>query len=384
MNFELTDIAYSFYSNKKLKKKRIFLKIMRINAFIRSGKFLLKLFFALNLPVEWIFKKTIFPLFCGGENLKLSLKLVNDLGKKNILSVLDFSVEGLSNEKSFNDTFIEVKNSIINASNNQYIPFAVFKPTAIAKHDVLTGKLPVESVDYQNFRHRLIELSKYAAEHDVKLMIDAEDFAFQSVVDKEVELLMHRFNKEKTIVYTTIQMYRWDRTTYLHYLIDKAKSEMFFVGIKLVRGAYLEKENNLAQKGNYKSPIYSTKEETDEAYNNALLKIVNNINICELFAGTHNEESCMLLSNNILKTGLRKNDKRVYFAQLYGMSDNISMVLANQGYNVVKYIPYGPVKEVIPYLLRRAEENSSISKQSKKEIYLINKELKRRKNDNKQ
>jgi len=159
---------------------------------------------------------------------------------------------------------------------------------------------------------------------------------------------------------------------------------MFFVGIKLVRGAYLEKENNLAQKGNYKSPIYSTKEETDEAYNNALLTIVNNINICELFAGTHNEESCMLLSNNILKTGLRKNDKRVYFAQLYGMSDNISMVLANQGYNVVKYIPYGPVKEVIPYLLRRAEENSSISKQSKKEIYLINKELKRRKNDNKQ
>jgi proline dehydrogenase len=382
MNFELTSIAYRFYSNKTLKKRRFFLKIMRINAFISLGKFFLSAFSVINLPVNWLFRKTIFPLFCGGENLEASLESVNILGKQNILSVLDYSVEGLNNEESFNSTAREIMRSIAIASENLNIPFAVFKPTALAGSEVLSGNVSDQSNEYLSFKKRIYEIAQFAYNQNVKLMIDAEDFVYQDIVDKEVENLMTEFNKEKTIVYTTIQMYRKDRPAYLNKLIEKARNNNFFVGIKLVRGAYLEKENLLAKKNNYETPICESKDETDRGYNNALKTIINNIDICELFAGTHNEESCKLLADTIIETGLLKNDKRVYFAQLFGMADNISVILANEGFNVVKYVPYGPVKEVIPYLLRRAEENSSVSEQSKREIYLINKELKNRKHDN--
>lgn len=383
MNFELTSIAYRYYSDKTLKKRRFFLKIMRINAFILLGKFFLRVFSVINLSVDWFFRKTIFPLFCGGENLEASLEVVKHLGKQNIFSVLDYSVEGLNSEDSFNATAHEIMRSIKVASTNPNIPFAVFKPSALTSSEVLSGTVSDQSKEYLSFKNRIIEIAECAYNHNVKLMIDAEDYAYQDIVDKEVESLMSEFNKVQAIVFTTIQMYRKDRPHYLDKLIEKARNNKFYIGIKLVRGAYLEKENLLAKKHSYDSPICESKEETDIGYNNALLSIINNIDVCELFAGTHNEESCKILAHKIIETGLLKNDKRVYFAQLFGMADNISVILANEGFNVVKYVPYGPVKEVIPYLLRRAEENSSVSKQSKREIYLINKELKNRKNDNK-
>jgi proline dehydrogenase len=378
---ELTVHAFDSFSKNELKRKLFYLKLLRVNALLVAGKLILSVFNAINFPIAWIFRKTIFPQFCAGQNLEEASRLVNILGAKKLNVILDYSVEGVNDDESFNRVVDEIIRNIDFAASSEFVPFAVFKPTAIASVDVLSGVLDENSASYTVFRERLRIIANHAATNNVKLLIDAEDFEYQQIVDTEVELLMREFNSTNAVVFNTIQMYRNDRPDYLKYLIELGKTKGFKIGVKLVRGAYMEKERNRAKQLNYESPIFDTKSQTDGAYNSALKYIVENIDVCELFAGSHNEYSNQYLTELMDKFSLAKKDKRIYFAQLYGMADAISNTLAYSGYNVVKYIPYGPVKEVIPYLMRRADENSSLSEQSKKEIELLRIELKRRKND---
>ncbi len=279
----------------------------------------------------------------------------------------------------------EIIKTIEKAKLNETIPFSVFKPTGVSLFSILEkanngieNLAKEDLIRYNRVVARFDKICKKAHELNVPLFIDAEDSWIQDTIDGIVELMMERYNKESTIVYHTLQMYRWDRLDYLEKLHKKASENGYKIGVKLVRGAYMEKERARAIEKNYKSPIQETKENTDADFDKAVTYCVVNLNNISLCAGTHNEKSSLHLVDLIEEHKIAKNDKRIYFAQLLGMSDHISYNLANEGYNVVKYVPYGPIREVLPYLIRRAEENSSVSGQTGRELSLIIKERKRR------
>ena len=256
--------------------------------------------------------------------------------------------------------------------------FTAFASAALLENAV-PGEQPRDIEAFRQFKDRVDELCKTAHALDVPLMIDAEDSWYQHLVDETVEEMMIRYNGNKAIVFNTLQMYRHDRLTYLSELIRKARTKGFRAGVKFVRGAYMEKERERAMRMNYPSPIQPDKEATDRAFDQALLLSLENLDVMDIFCGSHNEASNLLLAGETDKRGLARNDNRIWFAQLYGMSDHISFNLAKAGYNVAKYVPYGPVKSVMPYLFRRAEENTSIAGQTGRELSLIRKELNRRK-----
>ena len=189
---------------------------------------------------------------------------------------------------------------------------------------------------------------------------------------------MQVYNKDKVIIFNTLQAYRWDRYKYLINLHKNSKIIGFKIGIKLVRGAYMEKERTRAQIKGYKSPICHTKVETDKNFNKCLIYIINNLNDINLFLGTHNEASILKAVKLLNSNGVKNNNMKIWFGQLYGMSDHISFNLAENDFNVSKYLPYGPVKDVMPYLIRRAEENTSVSGHTNRELELIKKEKNRR------
>ena len=350
----------------------------------------------LKLPVGWIVKPTIFSHFCGGETIEESRDVIDRLAKFKVESVLDYAAENQESDDQIESVIYEILKTIDLAKENNAVPFSVFKPTALAPVRLLataagshtpsfresdtekSGQSFRES-DMQKFRHNIRTLCQAAYERGIPVMIDAEESQYQDIVDSMVMEMMELYNKEKAIVFNTLQMYRHDRLDFLMDCITIAREKKYHFGVKLVRGAYLEQERERALKMGYPSPVYPDKQNTDNAFNSAIAICLENIDTTNLFAGTHNEESLSLLMDLMKSHKLGKNDPRVYVSQLYGMSDHISFNMAARSYNVAKYLPYGPVRYLIPYLIRRAEENKSVTGQAGRELHFVKLEIRRRK-----
>ena len=383
--FNNTQNAFSLKSDTELDRAYFLFKMISIQPLVRIGTAVTNFALNLNLPVEGLIRATVFDHFCGGISEDDCIPVVDKMFTKGVSSVLDYSVEGKEDEAHFDDAMHMTLKIIDFAKEKKAIPFAVFKPTGFGRFE-LYEKLGEgqslnqnEQEEWQRVENRFETVCKKAYENDIALLIDGEESWMQDAADNLVEKMMQKYNQNKPIVYNTLQMYRWDRLDYLKNLHEKAKKEGFFIGMKIVRGAYMEKENNRAQEKGYPSPICESKEATDTNFDAAVDYMIQNIVKIALFAGTHNEQSSYTLMQKMDSENMAKNDPRIWFGQLYGMSDNISYNLAVQQYNVAKYLPFGPVKDVMPYLIRRAEENTSVAGQTSRELVLIKTERKRRK-----
>ena len=387
MLLDNTKNGFILKSNFELKKAYILFKVISSRTLTNLGKNLLELSLKLKLPVLFIVRATVFRQFCSGENLQESYETVKKLNKKNVKSYLHYSVEGLENEKTYDNSLNEVVKSIEFAASKDILNYTVFKPTAVASSVILnkvTEEKELSSFEkgiYIRIVDRFDIICKTAFENQIKILVDAEESWLQDAIDDIVLKMMIKYNTDNTIVYNTSQMYRHDRLKYLKELKKKSIENNFQIGIKLVRGAYIEKENRRAKKYNYKSPICESKHATDTNFNEGANFILSNLDNFSLFCGSHNEKSIYNILDIMKESKMQKNNPKIWFGQLYGMSDNISFNLAEEGYNVIKYLPFGPIKEVIPYLIRRAEENTSVKGQTSRELELIKKELKRRKSN---
>lgn len=384
IDFNNYEKAFKAKNDKELKRALWLFKIMQNPFWVALFSKLTLFSIKIGLPVQRPIKATIFKQFCGGESIEESATVVKKLSRSHIGAILDYSVEGKESEEEFCKTKNEVLKIIQSAKDNPVIPYTSIKLTGIARFGLLekiNAKQPLsekEQKELQNVKGRLIEIAYYASLFNVPVYFDAEESWIQDAVDSLAEEMMEVYNKRKAIILTTLQMYRWDRINYLFTLIQKARKEKFFLGIKLVRGAYMEKENIRAQQLQYKSPIHTTKTSTDIDFDKAVDICLEDIDIIMLCAGTHNQASTMHLLTKMKALNIPNNHPHVYFSQLYGMSDHITYNLADAGYNVTKYLPYGPVKSVIPYLIRRAEENTAIAGQIGRELTLLNEEKIRR------
>jgi len=385
ISFQNTQIAFRSKSNADLKHARLLFKMMGNGTIVKIGAFASNLALKLHLPINTIIKKTIYRQFVGGENISECESTINLLYKFNIGTILDYSREGQNEEKELDNTRDEILATIERAKGNLKIPFCVFKPTGMVRFSIIEkmsehpdSMSEDEKSEYFRFVERVDVVCKAAYESGTPLLIDAEETWIQEPVDNVVDAMMAKYNKADFIIYNTLQMYRHDRLEFLKKSHEKAKNGNYKLGMKLVRGAYMEKERERAEQKGYSSPIYPDKAATDNGYNQAQAYCIENIKDIALLSGTHNEESMYQLIDLMEKYEISKNDKRVYFAQLLGMSDHISFNLANEGYNVTKYVPYGPVKEVMPYLMRRAEENTAVAGQTGRELRLIDDEISRR------
>ncbi len=342
----------------------------------------------LKLPISSLVKATVYKHFCGGTTIEKSQKIIDKLWDSRIGTILDFSAEGKESEIDFNIVMNETIASIHKAKESKSIPFSVFKPTGLTRFSLLEKissniKLSTEEeIEKNTFESRIESICKASRENKVPVFIDAEESWIQNAIDIIAIKMMQKFNTNEAWIFNTLQLYRKDRVTHLEDLLDNARENNFFIGLKLVRGAYHEQEIERALNRNYACPVHLTKENTDIDYNRALTICVENINIISICAGTHNEESSSLLIKLLKKNKILKSDKRIYFSQLLGMSDHISYNAAREGFNVAKYVPYGPVKDVLPYLIRRAEENTSIAGQMGRELSNIILENKRRRKKN--
>lgn len=385
INFEDTATAFAHKSKKELKKAYWLFYSMKFPSLIRFGTSFINFALKIHLPIQGILKSTLFSHFCGGESIEECNSTIKELGSHKIGTILDYSVEGEKTENAFIDTKNEIIRTIDKASQNETIPFSVFKVTGVFSIDLLLKiqereeLSSLESKQIDDAKNRINEICNTAFEKDVCLFIDAEETWIQDAIDSIVCEMMEKYNKEKAIVYNTIQFYRADGLELLHTQHQHSLENNYFYGIKVVRGAYMEQERERAEEMNYESPIHISKEGTDNCYDNGLAYCINNLNNISLCAGTHNEKSSNLLVSLLADKSINKTDPKVFFAQLYGMSNHISFNLSKEGYNVAKYVPYGPVKSVLPYLFRRAEENTSIAGQTGRELALIKKELRRRK-----
>ena len=345
---------------------------------------LLQIAISLKLPINYLVKISIFKQFCGGETITESKKTIDKLWKSKIGSILDYSAEGKQNDSDFKSVYDQGIKILNESENKNYIPFVVFKLTGLINFEILEKKNKnilldqSEEKTYNIFLKRLEQICDKAKEINTPVFIDAEESWIQNAVDEIVLNLMKKYNHENVLIFNTIQMYRNDRVDYLNKIIDIGNKEKFKIGLKIVRGAYHEKEIDRAKKYNYNIPVHLKKEDTDKDFNKALEICVQNIDRISICSGTHNIKSSEYLIKLMKENGIKSNDKRIYSSQLLGMSDNISYNLAKANYNVCKYVPYGPIKEVIPYLIRRAEENRSISGQMSRELSNIIKEKKRR------
>ncbi len=382
--FEDTETAFSLKSDAEIEKAYWLFNIIKNEPLVKIGSAVTKFALKHHIPIEGLIRTTVFEHFCGGVTEKDTLPLVKKLYSKGVYSILDFSVEGAESEEVFHKAFLKTKNLIEFASLRKEIPFAVFKPTGIGAfkiYEKVSSGEPLsedEQKQWESIRERYYKLAQTGFENKVPIMVDAEESWMQKAVDDLLEELMLEFNKEFPYVITTMQFYRKDRLDYLKALHEKARSRNFKIGVKLVRGAYLEKERERAQEMGYESPVWDSKEQTDQAFNDALKYMIKHVEDMMIYAGTHNEESSLLLANLIEEKSLERNDPRVWFGQLLGMSDHITFNLAKYGFNTSKYIPFGPVKHVMPYLIRRAEENTSVTGQTTRELELLIKEKKRR------
>lgn len=383
--FNNTASAFALKSDTELDRAYFLFKMIASQPLVKIGTAVTNFALKVHLPVEGLIRATVFDHFCGGTTEEDCLPVVDKMYTKRVSSVLDYSVEAKEDESEFDKALEKTLKTIIFAKERDAIPFAVFKPTGFGRFE-LYEKLgrgeafTIEEADeWKRVTNRFDEVCKAAHDADVSLLIDAEESWMQDAADELVADMMRKYNKEKAIVFNTLQMYRWDRLDYLKKLHEEAKQEGFYIGMKIVRGAYMEKENKRAEEMGYISPICISKEATDINYDDAIAYMIDHIDTMAIFAGTHNEESSYKLINMMQHKGLAPSDNRIWFGQLYGMSDNISFNLAEHGYNVAKYLPFGPVRDVMPYLIRRAEENTSVAGQTSRELNLIAAERKRRK-----
>jgi len=385
LNFQDTATAFADKSNLDLKEKYRMFKLMNSPVLTNIGVKLTNIAFRLRLPIKGLIKKTIFRQFCGGETIEECNPTVEKLGQSNIGTILDYSVEGKSVDAVFDSTKNEIYRTITRAKEDPNIPFAVFKVTGLASYEILekasgdSELLKTEATEWEAVKKRVLELCEYAHSLDQPVFVDAEESWVQNTIDVLVTEMMEKFNRKKPIIFNTIQLYRHDRLEFLKKSHEKAKASGYILAVKLVRGAYMEKERERAAEMNYPSPIQPSKEATDRDFDAAVDYCLENIKEISFVAGTHNENSVCRLAEMLHEKGVAHNHPHVYFSQLYGMSDNLSYILADKDYNVSKYVPYGPVQDAIPYLIRRAMENTSVFGQMSRELELIDKELKRRK-----
>jgi len=383
--FDNTEVAFALKSDSQLERAYFLFKMISSQPLVKIGTTATNFALKANLPVEGLIRSTVFDHFCGGVNEEDCLGVIEAQFNKGVSSVLDYSVEGKENETQFDGAMEKVLKIISFCKEKEAMPIVVFKPTGFGRFKLyqkqsegaqLTAK---EQEEWARVVQRFDSVCRVAKDNDVEVLIDAEESWMQTAADHLVEDMMRRYNVDKPIVYNTLQCYRWDRLDYLKTLHNRAKQEGFHIGMKIVRGAYMEKERLRAQERDYPSPICANKAETDQSFNDSMRYILNNLKDISVFIGSHNEESCYLAMELMKEIGIHQKDNRVWFGQLYGMSDHISFNLAELGYNVAKYVPFGPVKDVMPYLIRRAEENTSVAGQTNRELELLKKERKRRK-----
>lgn len=384
VDFDEIEIAFKAKSDKALKKRHFIFSTMKWPWLVSVGTSLTKFSLGVGLPVKGLVKSTIFDIFCGGETLETCKSTCDELEHFGIGAIFDYSVEGEKTEEGFDVTTKEVLETIKTASNSDVMRFAAFKITGVGSFDLLAkihaGKAlsSEESEAYSRVQNRVSSICALAAELGVTVLIDAEETWIQKPIDDITIAMMAKYNKEKAIVYYTFQMYCHAMLANLKEQHAKAKADGYILGAKLVRGAYMEKESARAAEMGYLDPIQPDKVSTDNDFNAACAYCIEHISDIGLFAGSHNEESNYRLTLLMNEAGLAPGDDRVYFGQLYGMSDHISFNLAYADYNVIKYVPYGPLKATIPYLIRRAAENTSVKGQSGRELTLVTRELKRR------
>ena len=384
VDFNNTEIAFHLKSDSELERAYFLFKMISIEPLVRIGTAATNFALKAHLPVEGLIRSTVFDHFCGGVNEVDCLPIINKMFASKVCSVLDYSVEAKEVEDQFDFALKTILNLIEFSKDKEALPIAVFKPSAFGSFDLyqkISEKKSLtnsENEQWERIKNRFKTVCASGKLHNVKILIDAEESWIQDAVDDLVLELMETFNTDALIVYSTLQTYRWDRLDYLKKIHIKAKQTNFKLGFKVVRGAYMEKERQRAKDMGYTSPICDTKALTDTLFNDTIKYSLSNLDTIHLFIGTHNEESTYLALELMKAYNIPNDDNRVWFGQLYGMSDHISLNLAEHGYNVAKYLPFGPVKDVMPYLIRRAEENTSVAGQTSRELNLIKKEKQRR------
>jgi proline dehydrogenase len=385
MSFEDTKIAFEAKSDQALRKTHFVFSSMKKPWMVKSGTILTNFALKMRLPVKGIIKSTLFEQFCGGESIRDCGNAIQHLGKYNVQTILDYSVEGQEKESSFDHTRDEALRVADYAQSNPNIPFVVVKLTGLGSRTLMAKKAEggvltqEENERFHKFKQRVKDIAQRVYEHGLKFMIDAEESWILPVTDRVALELMLEFNQDRPVIYTTYQFYRHQALPDMKKHFQEIRTAGKHFGAKLVRGAYMETERERAREKGYPDPIQPDKLSTDRDYDEAQQFIIENLDHFSVCSGTHNENSNAFMANLMDAHGIDRSDERVYFAQLMGMSDNISFKLAKEGYNVAKYVPYGPVELVLPYLFRRAEENTSIAGQSGREYTLVKKELKRRK-----
>ncbi len=383
--FENTQTAFALKSDAELRKAKALFSVVGNKFFVKAGSSLAMLALKLRLPVSPVFRWTVYDHFCGGETFEECQLTIGELQKAGVGVLLNYGVELKESEADFDKALVQNLEAIKFAGANQSVTAVCIKPTGFARmalvekvqaKEKLTAK---EQKEWERVQQRFEELCTVADRKNVMLYLDAEESWIQGALDNMVEDLMSRFNRDKCVVCNTLQMYRWDRLAYLSEQINKAKAGKYFLGLKLVRGAYMEMERERAAEMNYRSPIHENKQKTDADFDKAVEMCLEHHEFVYTCVATQNEHSNLRAMLEMLQQKIDPRTKKVVFSQLYGMGDNVTFNQAKLGFNATKYLPYGPVKEVIPYLIRRAEENTSVSGQTGRELALINKEIKRRK-----
>ncbi len=383
-DFSNTEIAYRYRSTSELKRAKLLFTSFQFQGLVKIGPPMVNFALKLRLPVKPLLKNYLFNHFCGGETLEEALKTARHLYTNGVDVLLDYAVETQSGQEAFEQATEEFLKTLEVAYNKEEVSSVALKPSALCNPAILEKKqagrplVSYEKKQYDEFVNRLDRICRKAADLKQIVYIDAEESWIQDEVDKICEAMMEEYNKDEAYIFTTLQMYRKDRLEYLRKLFLEAKKKAYFLGVKLVRGAYMEKERERAYAKKYPSPIHPDKNATDKAFDEAVMFSLEHLSHVRVCIATHNEKSCLLAVRKIQESNLAPNDSRIYFSQLYGMADHISFNLAEAGFNASKYMPYGPLEAALPYLFRRAEENSSIAAQAKAELKRIEKELKRR------
>ena len=385
IDFNNTEVAFHANTKRDLRQAYLLFKSMNYSWLVTFFKFAVNVGLKAHLPIKGIIKATIFRQFCGGETIAGCHDQIERLAKEKVCSILDYSSEGKETEEALDFTMNTTLETIENAKSNKNIPFAVFKPSGLGRVDlyekVSLGKelTALEKDEWNAVKARYYKIAQSAFDADIPLLIDSEETWTQKAIDDLAQELMVKFNKNRAIVWNTTQMYRWDRLEFIKESVAHARANNYYYGLKIVRGAYMEKERERAEEMGYKDPIQPNKDATDRDFDAALEFLIENHEVCSVMVATHNANSTQKMVDTMGKAGLKNNDFRVHLSQLFGMSDNLSMNVAVEGYNVEKYLPFGPIEDVMPYLFRRAQENTSVKGQSSRELTLIETELKRRK-----
>ena len=383
--FDNTEIAFASKSDAALERAYFLFRLIAIQPLVKIGTHIAQFALKSHLPIEGLIRASVFDHFCSGTSAEESLKVVDVLAGQKVYAVLDYSVEGAKEEISLDDCLTNILATIELSAQSENIPFTVFKPSGfgafelyekVSLNKALTKE---ETAAWERVRQRFIACCDLAQKKGMKLLIDAEESWIQPAINLIVEEMMGLYNRETAIVHTTAQMYLKEKLSYLKVLKDKAEAEGFIAGVKLVRGAYMEKEREVAEARGWSNPICSSKEVTDNNFDQAWKFILENLTHFSLYFGSHNEKSTYAIIASMAENQIPKDHPQLWFGQLYGMSDHISFNLAHHGYKASKYLPFGPVKDVLPYLIRRAEENTSVAGQTVRELELLQKEQKRRK-----